>query len=287
MKKLNLLALLIFLGFLVWVFMFDTPTTQAIQSKILGIFSPFIKGGGAVAEAVGGEEQQSPEELAALNVQLRREIGELRIRTQEMELIKGENRDLRTALEFTRRSEFALIPAEVISRGASTWWSTLTIDKGSNEGVPVGSPVLTDIGLVGKTITVDGDITTVLLLTDEKCRVAARVQGTREQGILMGQRGSADATPDLALRYLSVNANLEVGAKVYSQGGGVFPPGIPLGEVKSFKSGDFDGTAVVLPAVDFSSLKYVFVLKPIREDAPEIEEAVPPAAAAAGGGGGA
>ena len=56
-------------------------------------------------------------------------------------------------------------------------------------------PVVTDEGLVGKTTTVSENISIVLLVSDENCRVAASVEGTREQGIVSGERVTAGLTP--------------------------------------------------------------------------------------------
>ena len=97
-------------------------------------------------------------------------------------------------------------------------------------------PVVTDEGLVGKTTTVSDTISVVLLITDENCKVAATVEGTREQGIVSGERVSGGVSPLLNLNFLSKQANLKPGQKVYTSGvGGVFPSGLLVGSVKSFQ----------------------------------------------------
>ena len=80
-----------------------------------------------------------------------------------------------------------------MTRDSSTWWRTVTINRGKEDGIEGDMPVVTDEGLVGKTTTVGNNISVVLLLSDENCRVAASVEGTREQGIVSGERvrGSA------------------------------------------------------------------------------------------------
>ena len=123
-------------------------------------------------------------------------------------------------------------------------------------------PVVTDVGLVGKTTTVAANTAYVLLIVDENCKVAAGVEGTREQGILSGERTSSGAQPDLVLSFLSKTAQLHAGQKVLSSGvsGGVFPAGLLLGAVQSFQVRALDGRAQVTPAVDFSKLENVFVV---------------------------
>jgi len=129
----------------------------------------------------------------------------------------------------------------------------------------------------------------VILLTDEQCRVAARIEGTPEQGILMGRRGGFETRPDLVLRFLSKDARLQRGMVAYSSGvGGLFPVGIPLGKVKEFHSQEIYGEALIEPAVDFGSLTDVFVVKtPTDETRSQAGGRAPagetPQAAAAGG----
>ncbi len=67
--------------------------------------------------------------------------------------------------------------------------------------------------------------------------------------------------PELQMTFLSRNANLQRGQMVYTQGvGAVFPSGLLIGKVKSFKSRELDGMAVIEPEVDFSTLGDVFVI---------------------------
>jgi rod shape-determining protein MreC len=122
-------------------------------------------------------------------------------------------------------------------------------------------PVVTDEGLVGKTTTVSNTISIVLLVTDENCKVAASVEGTREQGIVSGERVAGGLTPLLDLNFLSKQANLQPGQKAYTSGvGGVFPSGLLIGTVKSFRVRELDGQAQLTPAVDLSHLEDVFVV---------------------------
>jgi rod shape-determining protein MreC len=105
-------------------------------------------------------------------------------------------------------------------------------------------------------------MTEVILLTDEMCRVSAKVEGTLEQGILAGERAALEVRPELHLRFLSRNANINAGASIYSSGeGGIFPPDLLLGRVKRFENREISGEAIVEPAVDFSSLDHVFVIE--------------------------
>jgi rod shape-determining protein MreC len=122
-------------------------------------------------------------------------------------------------------------------------------------------PVATDEGLIGKITTVSDSVSVVLLVSDENCRVAAKVEGSREQGIASGERVTTGLTPFLNLNFLSKQADLKPGQKVYTSGvGGVFPSGLLIGVVKIFRVRELDGQAKLTPAVDLSHLEDVFVV---------------------------
>ena len=105
------------------------------------------------------------------------------------------------------------------------------------------------------------NISIVLLVSDENCRVAATVEGTREQGIVTGERVAGAVAPLLDLNFLSKQANLQPGQKVYTSGvGGVFPSGLLIGTVQRFQVRELDGQAQLTPAVDLSQLEDVFVV---------------------------
>jgi rod shape-determining protein MreC len=142
-----------------------------------------------------------------------------------------------------------------------TWWRTVTINRGSQDGIEGDMAVVTEEGLVGKTTTVSSSISIVLLVSDENCKVAATVEGTREQGIVSGERVVGALAPLLDLNFLSKQANLQPGQKAYTSGvGGVFPSGLLIGTVKEYKVRELDGQARLTPAVDFSKLEDVFVV---------------------------
>lgn len=264
MKTLNLIALSVFIACTVAVLTLKTPTTLAVQSKVLSLLSPFIHASATVQDSTSNAMtlQLDPKEVQKQNEKLTLEVQKLRILNQRHEELLEENTHLREMLGYRQRARFKnLIAARVIKRSAATWWSGLIIDKGSDDGVFADSAVLTDVGLVGKVTKVAANLSEVVLLTDELCRVAAVIEGTREKGILSGERGAHDAMPDLRLRFLSRNAAITPGASVLSSGdGGVFPAKLLLGRVKVFENREISGEALVEPAVDFTRLEDVFVV---------------------------
>ena len=156
-----------------------------------------------------------------------------------------------------------MVAARVIRRNPTTWWQTVEIDAGSKRGIGTQLAVLSNEGLVGKIDRVDsgGERSSVLLLTDEKCQVSARVEGSPEVGILSGQRGGFDADPMLRLRFLSANAAVRPGQRVFTTGrGGIFQANILLGTIHSVDKGALDSEALVRPSVNFADLGAVFVV---------------------------
>ena len=264
MKTLNVIALLLFLAGTAAVLMLKTPATTALQAKVMAFFSPFVRASATMQSTTTKAitPEINPKELQRDNERLRLEVQNLRIINQRREELLEENNKLRKLAGYKQRAPFkSLIAAHVIKRSAATWWNTVIIDKGSNDGISTDSPVVTDTGLVGKTGRVSDTVTEIILLTDELCRVAAMVEGTREKGILTGERGGGELKPDLRLRFLSRNAAILPGYNVYSSGdGGVFPARLLLGKVKRFENQEISGEAVVEAAVDFAVLEDVFVV---------------------------
>jgi len=263
MRQINAIAVAIFLVVVLVLFTFTPRNTEIMQARFLGVIAPLLRNGSSLQKQIVGfrEGMKKLNELDAENKDLRIELNELKATDQTLQGLAAENNQLRRALQYRERSAFKLVPARIIARDASTWWSTIKVDKGSNDGVVPDQPVLTEDGLVGKTTVVSGNASTVLLVCDENCGVAATVEGTLERGMVRGTRTSTAATPDLTLDFLSKLADLKPGEKVYSSGvGGVFPAGVLIGEVKRFEVEPLQGTASVIPAVDLSTIEDVFIV---------------------------
>jgi rod shape-determining protein MreC len=273
MRRFNLFALLVFVGALVWVFTFDTPTTRQIQSQVMSFFSPFTRAGANVQEKVNDSREPTPEAavLKAENERLTQENDRLRILEQQLAEAHGQLDQLNALFKFNQQSSYDLTAARIIVRKNSAWFRQATIDKGSNHGVSTGSPVIVPEGLVGRVVKVGPDESEILFVTDELCKVAAQIEGTAERGILEGVRVSTSRRPDIRLRFLprDIDKNL-VGRKVYSLPDYIsFPPNILLGTIAEFRAGDYSTEAVIKPAVqNLDRLKYVFVMGLGAEEKP-------------------
>ena len=265
MKPLNLIALLLFLGGAVWALTRSDRTVREIQNAYYSAISPFLKSGSKMetqARAFLKETRHSKQLETELDV-TREQLGRLRIIASRLHALETENEQLRHALDFKKTTHFDVIAARVIRRNPTTWWQTLEIDAGSKQGIGTQFSVLSNEGLVGMIDRIDdgGERSSVLLLTDEKCQVSARVEGSPEVGILSGQRGGFDGDPLLRLRFLSSNAAVRPGQRVFTTGrGGTFQANILLGTIDSVEQGALDSEALVRPAVNFEDLGAVFVV---------------------------
>ncbi|HEY0368917.1 MAG TPA: rod shape-determining protein MreC [Chthoniobacterales bacterium] len=263
MSRSTILALLILAAILGYFLSFGPESTRKLQTAFYQMISPFLSTGSSLEKQITGMRQglKTLEELEKENQALRVENRSLKATNQALRDVERDVNRLRVALNYREQSLFKLVPAEIITRETSTWWRTVTINRGRQDGVQTDMPVVTEQGLVGKTTTVSDTISVVILVSDENCKVAATVEGTREQGIVQGERVAGALTPLLDLNFLSKQANLQPGQKVYTSGvGGVFPSGLFIGAVKEYKVRELDSQARLTPAVDLAKLEDVFVI---------------------------
>src|SRR5437764_6578720 len=204
MSRTNIIALLIFGAILGYFLSFGPETTQKFKTGVYRLLAPFLTGGSGIKKQITSVRSglKSLDELEHENGTLRVENRELRATNQGLRDVEREVNRLRHALNYRERSVFKLLPAVVVTRDSSTWWRTITINRGKEDGVESDMAVVTDEGLVGKTTTVAANISVVLLVSDENCKVAASIEGSREQGIASGERVVGGVTPLLNLNFL-------------------------------------------------------------------------------------
>jgi rod shape-determining protein MreC len=265
MNRLNIALVIGLVAVGIYLSTLSSETLVGIKATFMGVLAPFLNTGSAVQQNIGsfGQRLKTLDELEVENTQLRTENQALRAENSLMRETLSENQRLRLALDFRARSPHRLVAARVISRDSSTWWNTIRINRGFEDGVEADQPVLTDIGLVGKTTTVSKNEAIVVLVTDESCRIGARIEGTREQGIVSGVRVQENALEGiLRMNFLSKNAEISPGMEVLTAGvaHGSFPQGIVIGKVRDFSRRALDGQATIEPAVDLSAIEDVFVL---------------------------
>src|SRR5213595_2948339 len=204
MSRTNIIALLIFGAILGYFLSFGSESTRKFKAGVYQLLAPFLTGGSGLQKQITSVRTglKSLEQLERENGALQVENRALRATDQGLRDVEHEVNRLRHALNYRERSVFKLLAAEVIARDSSSWWRTLTINRGKRDAIETDMPVVTDVGLVGKTTTVSDTISVVLLISDENCRLAASVEGSREQGIISGERVTSGLTPRLDLNFL-------------------------------------------------------------------------------------
>ena len=193
---------------------------------------------------------------------------------QILELQK-ENYRLREMLDFQERSSYELIPAEVIARDPSNWFETITINRGSAQGVRSGMAVITSQGLVGSVFKVSKTSSRILLLTDSRRAVSAMVMRSREPGSIGIVEGFSKENVTLRMSNLPPEANIQPGDTIISSGlGGVFPKGLIIGTVLETGLDQYGllQQAIVIPAVNFNRLEEVFVVLAYPHDEEDEDE---------------
>ena len=199
------------------------------------------------------------------NRQLRRDI----------ELLRGQNNQLRDSVSATQRYETLLnlkqqIPsriaaAQVIGTDATNWYRGVILNKGENDGVRSEMGVITPAGVVGRIVKTNSTSSVVLLVTDPNNAIAGLVQRTRDEGIVEGtSHGRA------RLKYIPLLSRVQPGDRVVTSGlTGAFPRGLAIGGLTQVEKseGDLFQSAEIDPAVDLSKLDEVLVITAPYEDA--------------------
>ena len=206
----------------------------------------------------------SRRELIQQNESLRRENQQLKFLQMQTSATMRENNQLRSAIGWQKQTPWKLKLANVVLRDPANWWRTAQIDLGSRDGLRENLPVLTNDGLIGRVSSVGLTRSQIILIGDPNCRVSARVENpTHDIGVL-GAGGPLDDSL-VGLSYLSSGANLKSGQLVVTSGeGGIFPAGIPIGQIVDAQQVEFGlyTEARVKLNANLGALEEVWVLFP-------------------------
>ncbi len=157
----------------------------------------------------------------------------------------------------TQNQEF--LAADVISNADSNApLQTISINKGTRDGITIGMPVVSQLGLIGRVSDVTANASRVLLITDVSSAISGRLQTTRDEGSIVGQSSN-----DLRMEFIPLNAKVQEGDIVITSGlGGNLPAGIVIGQVTSVQQREFElfQNAVVRSLNNFATLETVLVI---------------------------
>lgn len=204
----------------------------------------------------------SPRDMATLraqNAQLENEVAMLQSEIVALQENLAQSDILYTLLDFARTNpEHEYVAATVIGREISPFLQYIIIDKGSNDGLRHGMPVVTQQGLVGRIDALISDASRIQLITDANSSVNVKLQTAGVEGLVRGS-----VTGEISLDMVPVDSEVQIGDILMTSGlGGTYPPNIFVGQVLTMQSKQnvLFQTGSVQPVVDFSNLSAVLVI---------------------------
>lgn len=206
-------------------------------------------------------------------VNIREKYQELLPEVDRIDSLTTENIELRKQLEAMKEelnidytiNDYEFLNATVISRNISYWYNTITIDKGTYNGVETDMVVVNSDGLIGKVISTTTFTSDVKLLTtsdtNNKISVAISNGSNKLYGLIKDYNYN---TNSLEVEGISNTETVSIGDYVYTSGlGGIFPSGILIGKVTEITTDEYDLAKIinVSPIADFDDINYVAILK--------------------------
>jgi rod shape-determining protein MreC len=197
--------------------------------------------------------------LTQQNAELEAEIARLQTQIIELQQQNSELEVLSALLDFARTNPGPdYLSAAVIGRDPSPFLHYIIINRGSDDGLHRGMPVVSSQGLVGRVAAVTAGAARVQLITDPGSAVNVRVQPSGAEAILAGS-----ITGETTIESISQEANAQIGDLVLTSGlGGNYPADILIGQLSGVRKLPVElfQSASVQPIVDFAKLKVVLVI---------------------------
>ncbi len=233
---------------------------EFFDALLMEICSPFQKASTLVIKTVQGTFQQYIflVNLEKENRALRKRIAELEEENHRIKEMKLANERLRQLLSFREKNSPSMIGAEVIGQDPSSWFKSITIDKGERDGVKKGMAVISPAGVVGQILKTAPHYAMVLLITDYNSAIDSIVERTRAKAIVEGKGENR-----CQLKYLLRADEVVLGDVVVTSGlCGNFSKGLMVGEIKKVdkKGHGVFQFAELIPSVDMTQLEEVFII---------------------------
>ncbi|TKJ41249.1 rod shape-determining protein MreC [candidate division LCP-89 bacterium B3_LCP] len=196
--------------------------------------------------------------LKSENTRLRRENVELMLRANHADEAINENQRLRELLDFKKKSNLNLRSADILARDPLPGVNSILLDIGKRQGAEIHQPVICSQGLVGKLVQVGAKTSVVQLILDRNLGAAVRLSDCRVDGITKWAGHNR-----LIIEGIPASAPVHLNEEVISSGlDGIFPEGIPVGEVISTNKIEESLflQVEIQPAVVFSKVEEVFLV---------------------------
>ena len=223
---------------------------QPLQGTVSGALGALDQFFGGFQDAA--QWRQKYEERQALVDQLLVENTQLREKEKE-------NETLRAMLSFKEANQnYQLLAADVIGRDPNPLLHYVMIDRGVQDNLARGMPVVTARGLAGQISEVYPRSAKVMLITDLASSVNSLSQETRTSGVVQGEVNGG-----IVMQFIPQGEKIEQGNIVLTSGlGGHFPKGLVIGQVLAVHESDVElyQSADIRASVDFQTLESVLVV---------------------------
>ncbi len=198
-------------------------------------------------------------QLRARIAELEEQLARRQVESIQLREVASDYERLISLLNYTSALEDQdFLTADVVAVEQTGIARAIVINRGTRDGVAIGMPVATDLGLVGRIIRVSANAAQVQLINDENSAVSSRLQATRAHGSIIGQ-----ASGVLRLTMVDLDEEIRQGDLVITSGlGGNFPADILVGQVTSVRQFEFElfQEAEVRSLIDFETLEFVLVI---------------------------
>ena len=248
-----------------------------LESVTFGVFSR-VQGATAslVGSARGGwDNYVDLRDVRAENEALQKQLGDLEVAMQQQRALASEAERLRELLKLQKITTLPTLAAEVIAGNPIPGMQTVTIDRGTADGVLANMAVIAPKGIVGRIVgPVASHAARVQLLIDRDAAIGAQAERSRSGGMVIGD----DADRPLRMDLVSNLADVQQSDAIVASGvDGIYPKGFAIGTVELSAAGTrLHRVITVRPAVDFSSIEQVLVVMvPARGATPFEKPAAP------------
>jgi len=193
------------------------------------------------------------------NLQLKKQLNSLRMENIRYREALHTHERLKALFQFKQSIDRPVLAAQVIGLDPTGWFRSVIIDKGERSGIAMDMPVVNASGVVGRVVSVSPNYAKILLVIDQNSSVDCLVERSRDRGMV---RGLSETI--CSVDYMVKTSDVKVNDRIVTSGlGGVYPKGIPIGQVVRVDEspGDLFRRIRLRPAVDFSRLEEVLVIK--------------------------
>ena len=208
------------------------------------------------------------EALAEENRQLKDTIEELRASNTTLLQENSKVERLRSLLALKDDySSYETVAVNIISKDASKWFSTFTVNKGSLDGIEQNMNVVASGGLVGVVSEVGPNYSTVRTIINDDSNISAAFEYTTDLCVVSGNLSSMDDNI-IDFSNASINVELSVGdAVVTSDVSSIYLPGLLIGYISDFQTdgNELTQSGHITPVVDFDNLSEVLIITQLKE----------------------